>query len=154
MSAWYLPTCVSGQRPVTSPMAHSRSPARICASTGIPCGSGCDADGLEADAVDAWAPAGRDQQAVATQLAAVAECQDEVLPFAPGGGRLDAEENLDAVAAQRIGECGAERRGLAAEQVLAAVHERHLAAEAMDGLSQLDADRSAAEHEQTPRDGL
>src|SRR5919108_281776 len=33
---WYLPTWVSGQMPVTSPIAHKRSPARICASTGIP----------------------------------------------------------------------------------------------------------------------
>ncbi len=35
-SPWYSPTCVSCQIPVTSPIAHSRSPARIRESTGIP----------------------------------------------------------------------------------------------------------------------
>ncbi len=33
---WYLPTWVSGQMPVTSPIAHRRSPARSRASTGMP----------------------------------------------------------------------------------------------------------------------
>src|SRR5258708_7184918 len=35
-SPWYLPTWVSSRTPVTSPMAHSRSPARRRASTGMP----------------------------------------------------------------------------------------------------------------------
>ena len=82
---------------------------------------GLDADGLEPDAVDARAPAGRDQQAVAAQLAPVVERQDVVVAFAPRGGRLDAEDDLDAVAAQRVGERLAERRGLAGEQVLGPV---------------------------------
>ena len=40
------------------------------------------------------------------------------------------------------------------EHVLGALDERHLAAEAANGLRHLDADRPAAEHEQPPRDGL
>ena len=36
----YSPTCVSGQIPFTSPIAHSRSPARRYSSTRIPRGSG------------------------------------------------------------------------------------------------------------------
>src|SRR5207244_671092 len=35
-SPWYFPTCVRGQMPVMSPIAHRRSPARSRASTGIP----------------------------------------------------------------------------------------------------------------------
>ena len=77
--------------PVTSPIAHSRSPARSCASTGTPCGSGVDADGLQADAVDPRPPAGGDQQPVAAQLAAVVELEDVVVAVAPGGGRVGAE---------------------------------------------------------------
>ena len=43
---------------------------------------------------------------------------------------------------------------LAGEHVLGALDERHLAAEAANRLRHLDADRSAAEHEQSARDGL
>jgi hypothetical protein len=115
---------------------------------------GLDADGLEPDAVDARAAAGGNEQLVAAQLAAVAELQYIVLRFAPRGGRLDAAQHLDTVVVERVGERVAERSRLAAEQVLAAVDKRHLAAEAMDGLRHLDADRPAAEHEQAARDGL
>ena len=153
-SPWYLPTWVSGQMPVTSPIAHRRSPARRCASTGIPWRVGLDADGLQADPVDARAPAGGDEQAVAAQLAAVVELEDVVLAVAPRGGRVHAEGELDAVAAQDLAERLAERRGLAGEHVLGALDERHLAAEAAHGLRHLDADRPAAEHEQAARDGL
>ena len=38
--------------------------------------------------------------------------------------------------------------------MLGALDERHLAAEAANGLRHLDADRAAAEHEQPARDGL
>ena len=153
-SPWYLPTCVSGQMPVTSPIAHRRSPARRCASTGIAVAVGFDADGLEADPVDARAPAGGDEQAVAAQLAAVVELEDVVVAVAPRGGRVHAERELDAVAAQDLGERLAERRRLAREQVLGALDERDLAAEAANGLRHLDADRAAAEHEQPARDRL
>src|SRR3954447_2000901 len=36
MRPWYLPTYVSGQMPVTSPIAHTPSAARIRPSTGMP----------------------------------------------------------------------------------------------------------------------
>ena len=151
---WYLPTWVSCQMPVTSPIAHSRSPARRCASTGTPWGSGLDADRLQADPLDARAPAGGDEQPVAAQLAAVVELEHVVVAVAPRGGRLHAECELDPVAAQHLAERLAERRGLAREHVRGALDERDLAAEAAHGLRQLDADRAAAEHEQPPRDGL
>ncbi len=115
---------------------------------------GLDADRLQADAVDARAPAGGDEQPVAAQLAAVVELEDVVLAVAPGGGRVRAERELDAVAAQDLAERLAQRRGLARQHVLGALDERHLAAEAAHGLRHLDADRAAAEHEQPPRDGL
>ena len=115
---------------------------------------GLDADRLQADAVDARAPAGGDEQAVAAQLAAVVELEDVVLAVAPRGGRVHAEDELDAVAAQDLAERLAQRRGLAGEHVLGALDERHLAAEAAHGLRHLDADRPAAEDEQAARDGL
>ena len=67
---------------------------------------------------------------------------------------MHAEGELDAVAAQDLAERLAERRGSRGEQVLGALDERHLAAEAAHGLRHLDADRAAAEHEQAARDGL
>ena len=104
--------------------------------------------------VDARAPAGGDEQAVAAQLAAVVELEDVVVAVAPRAGRVRAEDELDAVAAQDLAERLAQRRGLAGEQVLGALDERHLAAEAADGLGHLDADRPAAEDEQPARDRL
>ena len=59
-------------------MAHSRSPARRCASTGMPWPVGLDADGFQADPVGARAAAGGDEQPVAAQLAAVVERQHVV----------------------------------------------------------------------------
>jgi hypothetical protein len=47
-------------------------------------GAGLDADGLEADAVDARAAARGDEQAVAAQLAAVAELEPSALPSGAG----------------------------------------------------------------------
>jgi hypothetical protein len=44
-------------------------------------------DGLQTEAVDARAPAGRHEQAVAAQLAAVVELKDVVAPVAPRSGR-------------------------------------------------------------------
>ena len=70
------------RRSPTAPRA-----ARSCASTGMPWRVGLDADRLEADALDARAPAGGHEQAVAAQLATVVELEDVVLAVAPGRGR-------------------------------------------------------------------
>ena len=86
-SPWYLPTWVSCQMPVTSPIAHRRSPARRRASTGIPWPSAATPTVSRPMLVDARAPAGGDEQAVAAQLAAVVELEDVVLALAPRGGR-------------------------------------------------------------------
>src|SRR5215218_4404081 len=87
-----------------------------------------DADGLEANAVDPRSPAGGDEQPVAAQLAAVVELEDVVLTVAAGGGPMDAEVQLDAVAAEDLGERVSQRRRLAREE--ATTDERHLASEA------------------------
>src|SRR5215211_7040962 len=115
---------------------------------------GFDADGLQPDLVDPRASAGGDEQAVAAQLAAVAELEDVVLAGAARGGHVRAEDELDAVAAQHLAERLAQRRGLAREHALGAVDEHRLAAEATHGLRQLDADGSGAEDEQAARDRL
>ena len=67
---------------------------------------------------------------------------------------MHAEVQLDAVAAQDLGDGLAERPRLAREDVVHALDERDLAAEARDGLGHLDADRPAAEDEQAARDLL
>ena len=99
--------------PVTSPIAQRRSAARRCASTGTPWASGVDADRLQADPVDTRAPAGGDEQPVAAQLAAVVEREDVVLAVSPRRGRVHAEHELDALAAQDLAERLAQRRRLA-----------------------------------------
>src|SRR5205823_3665890 len=111
-----------------------------------------DADGLQADALDARPTAGRDEQALAAQLAPVVELQDIVGAVAPGAGRVRAQDQLDAVATQDLAERFAQRRGLAGEQVLGALDDHDLAAEAAHGLRHLHADGPAAEDEQAARD--
>src|ERR1043165_4063428 len=59
-------------------------------------------------------------------------------PAAPGGDRLPADDELGGVRAQRIGEGVAERRRLPGEEVVGALDEHHLAAEALHDLAQLD----------------
>ncbi len=77
---------------------------------------GRDADRLQADPFDARPPAGGDEQLVAAQLAAVLEREHVVLAVATRGGRADAEDELDAVAAQHLAERLAQRRRLAGKQ--------------------------------------
>ena len=153
-SPWYLPTWVSGQRPVTSPIAHSvlrRAQVRVDRDA---VGVGLDADGLEAEPVDPRSPAGGDEQPVAAQLAPVVELEDVVVAVAPRGGHARGQRELDAVAAQDLAERLAERRGLPGEHVLGPVDHDHLAAEPAHGLRHLDPDRPAAQDEQAARDGL
>ena len=121
MSPWYLPVVVNGQMPVTSPIAQRPSPARSCASTGMPVRVGVDADGLEPDAVDPRPATGRDEQAVAPQLGAVVERRGRsrrrrVAPRVA----LHAEHQLDAVATEDLAERLAQRRGLVGEHALGA----------------------------------
>src|SRR5215813_784584 len=96
-SPWYLPTWVSSRTPVTSPTAHSPSPACRRASTGMP----------RAPAVmpTVSSPAGGHEQVVAAQFVAVAEGQDIVVADALRGGRVHTQEQLDAVGAQYLAEC-------------------------------------------------
>ena len=140
--------------PVTSPIAHSRSPARSCASTGMPCGPASTPTVSRPMPVTRGPAAGGDQQPVAAQLAAVVQDQHVVLAVAPGGGRLRAEGELDPVPAQHLAERLAQRRRLAGQHPVAAGDERDLAAEPADRLRHLDADRPAAEHQQPARDRL
>jgi hypothetical protein len=64
-----------------------------------PAGVGGDADRLQADPVDPWAPAARDEQPVADDLAAVVQHEDVVVAGAPRGRHACADDELDAVAA-------------------------------------------------------
>ena len=115
---------------------------------------GFHADGLEADITDARPPAGGDQQAVAAELAAVAEFEHVVVAVAARGARAHTENEVDTVPLQDLAERLAERGRLMREQVLGRFDQRHLAAEPANGLRHFDADRPAAEHEQLPRHGL
>ena len=105
--------------PVTSPIAHSPSPAAIRSSTSMPCRSGVDADRLEADALHARAPAGGDEQAVAAELAAVGEHEHDLVVRRGARGGVLAEVELDAVVAQGARRAPRRRGRLAREQALA-----------------------------------
>ena len=140
--------------PLTSPIAHRRSPARRCSSTCDPAGVGLDADRLQADPLDARAPAGGHQQPVAAQLRTAVEAQDILVTFPPRGGGVRPEHQLDPVPAQGLGERLAERRRLAGKHPVGALDEHHLAAETPHDLRKLDARRPATQHQQAARDGL
>src|SRR5215207_9523547 len=74
-----------GQRPDAGDVA-DRPEALACAHVLVDLDAawvGLDADGFEADPLDARAATGGDQQAVAAQLAAVLELEDVVLALAP-----------------------------------------------------------------------
>ena len=115
--------------------------------------AGVGADRLQAGRY-ARAPAGGHEQVVAAQFGATLEGHDVVVAVAPRGGRVHAQEELDAVALQDLPERVAQRRGLAGEDMLGALNEGHLSAEAAYGLRHLGADRAAAEYQQAPRDGF
>ena len=51
---------------------------------------GLDADRLQAEPLDAGTPAGGDEQAITTQLAATVDRQDVVFAIAPRRGRVHA----------------------------------------------------------------
>ena len=141
--------------PVTSPIAHSRSPARRCASTGTPWASGSMPTRLQADAVHARAPAGGDEQAVAAQLAAVVEgrARSRRRRAARRSRARRGRARCRRGAAPRPAPRRAARaRGRA--RASAPSTSDDLAAEAAHGLGHLDAHRPAAEHEQPTRDGL
>src|SRR5262245_33352787 len=92
------------------PQALARAQARVDRD---PAGVGFDANGLQAEPIDARTPASGDEQPVAAQLAAVVEFEDKVLALAPRGGGVHAERELDAVAAQGVGERLTQWAGLA-----------------------------------------
>ena len=86
------------------------------------------------------------------QHPAVVELENVALAFATRGGRLHAENDLDAVAAQDVAECLTQRARLARKQVRRAFDEYHLAAQPTNRLRHLYANRPASEHQQPPGD--
>ena len=84
------------------PQALAHAQARV---DGDSAAVGFDADGLQAEPIDARPSACGDEQPVAAQLPAVVELQDVALALAPRGVRVHAEGELNAVPAQDIGEC-------------------------------------------------
>ena len=141
--------------PVTSPIAHRRSPARSCASTGIPWRVGLDADRLQADA-RRRAGAGRWRRAAGRRAARGRRRARGRSPRPSRRAAVACTPRTSSMPSRRrtspsASPSGAGSRG---EHVLGALDERHLAAEAAHGLRHLDADRPAAEDEQPARDGL
>ena len=145
-----------GQRPdagdvADRPEAFTGAQASV---DGNPVGVGFDADGLEADCVDPWSPARGYEQVAAAQLVAVLEREHELVAVSARGGRVEAESELDAIAAQDLAHRLPERGGLAGKNVLATLDQRDLASEATHGLGHLDPDRTAAKHQHPPGDRL
>jgi hypothetical protein len=100
---WYLPTWVNIMIPVTSPTAQTPSVTRMRSSTGTPPrGSGCDADGLERDALAARCPAGGDEEAVAARLLPAGEGEDVIAALHPGAGRVLAQVHVHPLRAQGL----------------------------------------------------
>src|SRR4029079_10534944 len=69
-----------------------------------------DTDGLETEVGDAWPAAGGDEQAIAAQLTAVLELDNEVRPVASRRGRVRGQHELDSLVPQDIAERLTERR--------------------------------------------
>src|SRR5262249_8888400 len=115
---------------------------------------GFDSDSLQADVCDAWAASGGDEQPITTQLATVIEFQDGLIPFASRGRRAYAQRDFDAVTTECVGECFPQRPGLAREYVRGAFDEHRFAAQSLNRLRHLHADRATAEHDQSTRDSL
>jgi hypothetical protein len=88
-----------------------------------PVAIGLDADGLEADALDPRSPAGGDEDAVATEHAPVLELEDVVIAVASRRAHTHAEQDLHAVAPQRLAERLPQGRRLAREHALGPVDE-------------------------------
>ena len=151
----YSPTWVSGQMPFTSPIAHSRSPARRWSSTAIPF-----VGRPSTPTVSSPIPSTRGRRPVATSSRSPrsslpsSSCRTYSSPSRRAGGGAHPEVELDALPPQRLAERVAQRRGLARNEALGALDQRHLAAETPHDLRQLDARRSAAEHEQATRHRL
>ncbi len=89
-----------------------------------------DADGVQPDVVDAWAPARGDEQPVTAQLAAIRELEHEILAIPASCGCLDSKAQLHAIAAQDIAERVAKRGGFSGDHAGAALGQRHLTAQA------------------------
>src|SRR5262249_49577632 len=116
-----------------------------------PVGSGLDADRLETDALDAWAPTGCNEQPVTADIDASVEIENELVALPSRGNGLHPEHELDAGAAQRFAERLAQRRGLAGKHRVRALDDHRFATEAPNYLRQLHARGAAAEHEQSAR---
>ena len=113
MSPWYLPTCVSGQSPVTSPIAHSRSPARSARRPGSRAHRArcrrSPARSRRRAGAGRWRRAGGRRAARARRRARGRSRRRR----AARAVARDAQGELDAVAAQHLAERLAQRRGLA-----------------------------------------
>ena len=113
-----------------------------------------DTNRFQPEPADARSPPGGDEQLVASDLASVVEFEDIVLAVAPRCRRVCRQHELDAFTAENLAERLAERRRLPREHVIGHVDDRCLAAEPPHRLRQLNADRPAAQDEQSARDGL
>src|SRR3984957_7408913 len=132
----YSPTWVSGQMPVTSPIAQSRSPAGRWSSTAIPFfGS------TVTPTVSSPIPSTRGRRPVATSSRSP-------------GSSVPLSSCRTHSSPPRRAERVPQRRGLAGNEPRGALDQRPLAAETPDDLRDLDPGGPAAEHQQAPRHGL
>ncbi len=113
-----------------------------------------DADRFQADALDAWRPAGRDEQLLPADLLAVAQRDHALAVLEVHSFGAGVEAHVDAFLSQDVEDEGADRRVLAVDQVVCALHEGDLDPEAAEELAELDADRAAAEDHDARRQGL
>ena len=146
MRAWYLPTCVNGAMPVTSPIAQTFSAARMRSSTSIP--------RREISSPSGSRPSTFGLRPVATSSRSNASSRPvgEERGCSPSTrSARGAEPDVDAVLPQRLLDERGRVRVDTREQPRVALHERHLRADALEELRELAADRAAAEHDEARR---
>ena len=131
-----------------SPIAQSRSPARIRSSTSTVRAAGSQPDGLEAQVVEVRRAPGGHEQLVGDQLLAVAEREGEGPVGVGHAGRLGAGQHPDPLLGEDPAEQLARLRLVGREQARAVLHDRDPDAEAGEHLRQLAADRAATEDDQ------
>jgi hypothetical protein len=111
------------------------------------------ADGVQAEVGGAWTPADRDQQLVGAELLPVLDRGHDRTSrtLAPGRGQRGPDEHADVLGLEGGPDLLAGEGLLVGEQPVQRLDDGHLlAAEPLERLGHLDADRPAAEHQQPP----
>ena len=150
----YSPTWVSGQMPLTSPIAQRRSPARRCSSTPIPCGL------ASTPTVSRPIPSTRGRRPVATSSRSPRSSgpPSKARTYSSPSRRAAVAcwPSTSSIPSRRSASLSAWPSGAGSrgKYPVGAFDDDRLAAETPHDLGQLDARRPTAQHQQAARDSL